>query len=530
MKGFIANSETDKVISVSVDGEGGNLFIEEGEGEYVIKNVRVEYTDNTKDGYVSKIKMDIRIKSPFWKQTPSSGNGYSMFAGGGLTFGAQAPKNAIIKISGGVYVGYETDNASDSRVAYTGTGSNKKLTNAPSLVATQLDSILLEGEGDVTINGDIYISGNSNLVILTSGNVDIRGKIYCSKNSHIIINKNTKVTCQDIIVYSNGSEKKSITASDSYGDTHSDNINWLPQPTDWSGSGTGNDRNINGVTHKEYEWAWGKYTNQYSGLYVWNGSKAEHVIGNYSTKLPNLTINSTNYPTPNTEYKLNGVSYGKFDQKFQEIMNMEYYVTYFSHSDNKRNPIDEVLNPRVSGNQLDFGTGTTLSGQAMSFQYEYAAGQKHNVVVEIGNGVQQSTNTGWIFIVGGTNQNITLNDLNSGQTAIGTCITPKKVVANAREQISIIASLAEMSQGTKLVNGEQVPYANIFLERLGRQYLDVNGSVANKYRIVNNLFNGGIATFYKTTTGSTQTGSTSVVDDVKNKSLEVVTFENWEKY
>ena len=42
LKGFITNSETDKVISVSVDGEGGNLFIEEGEGEYVFKNVRVE--------------------------------------------------------------------------------------------------------------------------------------------------------------------------------------------------------------------------------------------------------------------------------------------------------------------------------------------------------------------------------------------------------------------------------------------------------------------------------------------------------
>ena len=452
-----------------------------------------------------------------------------MFAGGGLTFGTQASKNAIIKISGGVYIGYETDAQSNSKVTYTGTGTNKTLTNAPAFVSQKLNSTQFEGEGDVTVNGDVYLSGNSNLVLLTKGTVDIRGKIYVSTNSHVIISKDTKVTCQDIIVYSDDSHKTSIK-NDSYGKAPTDNITWLPTPTDWAGSGTGNDRTVNGATHKEYEWAWGKYTGQYSGLYVWNGSKAEHVVGSYSSKLPNLKLDAANYPVPNTEYKLNGTSYGKFDQKFQEIMNMEYYCKYFAASDNKRNPVNEVLSPKKNGNLLEFGTGTTLKGSPMSFDYEYKAGQKHKVVVEIGKGVQQSTNTGWIFIVGGTNQDITLNDLNSGQTAIGTCITPRKVNANAREQISIVASLAEMSEGTKLVNGQQVPYANIFLEQLGRQYLDVNGSLDNKYRIVNNLFNGGIASFYKSSTGTSQTTGTVVIDEVKNKSLEVVTFENWEKY
>ena len=45
---------------------------------------------------------------------------------------------------------------------------------------------------------------------------------------------------------------------------------------------------------------------------------------------------------------------------------------------------------------------------------------------------------------------------------------------------------------------------------------------------INNLFRGGIKNLLNG--GSTGTGQTTTHDETKNKSLEVVTFENWEKY
>ena len=87
------------------------LFKQEGDGEIVIKNVRIEYQDDSKDGYICNIKTDIRIKSPFYMTVPDNdGSDYSFVAANGAVIadgqGSNRNQWGSLRQNGNVYVGY----------------------------------------------------------------------------------------------------------------------------------------------------------------------------------------------------------------------------------------------------------------------------------------------------------------------------------------------------------------------------------------------------------------------------------------
>ena len=555
LAGFIHNTDTMKVVSVTVEGEGGVLFKPEGEGEYVIKNVRIEYTDNTKDGYVSNIKTDIRIRSPFYVITTSNtSGGYSMFAGGGFTINpSSTAKPCVLHMKGDIYIGFDNSDSRKTTVSTTkGSENYTLLTNAMASEWVKDACVQFESAANVTINGDVYVRGHSRLVIL-SGDVDVRGKIYVSSTSCLIVSTSAKLTCQDIVLGCSDSSSYSggDSISDGYDLGNTDSVKKvftkLPETCD---------------SHDKDQW----WTGSCGGLYLWDGSKAERVykvttsrstanaqvakvdsagnivygadgkrvmeslayevqkVNSFTVSTKNRTaasvscinLKTMNYPDRMVSRTIDGTTYN-FDVEFVKLVDVEYYIRGTKGTPSIDGASKLTNHPTNSDGSKWNAPYTTTSGDG---RWRDIVGQGLNIHINTMVGYVEIANSGSHFFMPSYGSEISFNDQNTNQNCFGVYISPGKMVGTAKEGNAYISSLLSLVD-------DHYDTMKAYFDAVGQTVLP--GDADMKYRVVNNMFNGGIKIFYE---GGGSGGGGVIVthDEVKNKALEVVTFENWEKY
>ncbi len=564
LKSYLTGYDPDstiKDISVTVEGysDGGTIkyFDESVAGEIVIKNVRIRYTDLERGGYVSEVKTDIRIRSPYVSESTSSSGGYSMFAGSGFSVtGDGAKATAQLDIIGDIYIGYDPS---------TEVLSGGKVVNALAMDCGRATSVYWTEESSITINGDIRIDNRSNLVIL-SKNVDVRGTIYVSKNSNLIIAKGAKVKCKDIVV------ETTITEELSPGSYYTWHDNWnggdlMTEPTiqQWEGSrytkilhGTAtivysgkslssnyNSGNADVINHLPVGWDTQDindphlYNNQgnKSGLFVWDGTKATRVnkVTNKTvSSLPGLTLDSSNYAHPRVKKTIDSVDY-YFDEEYVGLIDVDYFVRYVKKCPEAFEPKKQMTTDQfsVNGAKYKANNGVTLGsisqGGATRHQ-DYNCGPGKTVDVEVMVGKVQTMNrsdsNGQVknchFAIGMEDVPLCANDNNGGAQSVGIYITPGKMTCAARELCSSIRSLTDMATNKS--------YAQTFFDNLGRQLMG-QSSLGIDAQTINNFFVGGIKVFYEDSQGGSGGSGQSVTatDKEMNATLDIITFENWEK-
>lgn len=564
LKSYLTGYDPDstiKDISVTVEGysDGGTIkyFDESVAGEIVIKNVRIRYTDLERGGYVSEVKTDIRIRSPYVSESTSSSGGYSMFAGSGFSVtGDGAKATAQLDIIGDIYIGYDPS---------TEVLSGGKVVSALAMDCGRATSVYWPEKSSITINGDIRIDNRSNLVIL-SKNVDVRGTIYVSKNSNLIIAKGAKVKCKDIVV------ETTITEELGPGSYYTWHDNWnggdlMTEPTiqSWEGSrytkilhGTAttvysgkslssnyNSGNADVIDHLPVGWDTQDlndphlYNNQgnKSGLFVWDGTKATRVnkVTNKTvSSLPGLTLDSSNYAHPRVKKTIDGVDY-YFDEEYVGLIDVDYFVRYVKKCPDAFEPKKQMTTDQfsVNGAKYKANDGVTLGsisqGGATRHQ-DYNCGSGRTVDVEVMVGkvqtMNRSDNNGQVknchFAIGMEDVPLCANDNNGGAQSVGIYITPGKMTCAARELCSSIRSLTDMATDKS--------YAKTFFDNLGRQLMG-QSSLGIDAQTINNFFVGGIKVFYEDSQGGSGGSGQSVTatDKEMNATLDIITFENWEK-
>lgn len=564
LKSYLTGYDPDstiKDISVTVEGysDGGTIkyFDESVAGEIVIKNVRIRYTDLERGGYVSEVKTDIRIRSPYVSESTSSSGGYSMFAGSGFSVtGDGAKATAQLDIIGDIYIGYDPS---------TEVLSGGKVVNALAMDCGRATSVYWTEKSSITINGDIRIDNRSNLVIL-SKNVDVRGTIYVSKNSNLIIAKGAKVKCKDIVV------ETTITEELNPGSYYTWHDNWnggdlMTEPTiqSWEGSrytkilhGTAttvysgkslssnyNSGSADVIDHLPVGWDTQDlndshlYNNQgnKSGLFVWDGTKATRVnkVTNKTvSSLPGLTLDSSNYAHPRVKKTIDGVDY-YFDEEYVGLIDVDYFVRYVKKCPDAFEPKKQMTTDQfsVNGAKYKANDGVTLGsisqGGATRHQ-DYNCGSGRTVDVEVMVGkvqtMNRSDNNGQVknchFAIGMEDVPLCANDNNGGAQSVGIYITPGKMTCAARELCSSIRSLTDMATDKS--------YAKTFFDNLGRQLMG-QSSLGIDAQTINNFFVGGIKVFYEDSQGGSGGSGQSVTatDKEMNATLDIITFENWEK-
>ena len=534
LKAFIQTTEATDV-SVKVTGD---CFVEAAKGEYVIRGVEIEYTDSSKGGYYSKIKTDIRIRAPYYSTTSSTSLGdYSMVAGGGAVFSGLSA-NSVLTQEGDVYIGYQTYNAS------TNVASDMTISDQCSLV--------LSGS-TVTINGDVKVSDHSNLAIIAK-TVVIRGKIYIDSTSTLIVSsRTTKFTCQDIVI-----DGKSISGGAYTSNSPSQTISKLPKANDanqYNGSGKGGriyyyevpaaavdgsadfaEKAKNGTSYEVgYSKTYG--TNDNGTQKTDNANKA------FTQKSGSLYVLSaldsvmefkaTELPHPNVS--VSGVS-GKYDEKLVELINVYELVTKCNGSGaiSRKNPASALTSSGYSedGSHYYTATGNStnanyLGGEWIKYKYHTStsATTEVQVMLNIGTGVQELNGNAYHFVV--ANEDIRFNDQNNAIQSTGIYITTGKLTYMSRKGESTCKSLKNLGMTTNTaVNAKVQEDWAAFCDKVGLQTFIDSNNKAPSYAITNNYFKGGIRVLYQGTSGG---GGTTQIDKVKNMSLEVVSFENWEK-
>ena len=115
--------------------------------------------------------------------------------------------------------------------------------------------------------------------------------------------------------------------------------------------------------------------------------------------------------------------------------------------------------------------------------------------------------------------NIVFNDQNNNMNSFGVYISPNKIVGTAKEMNSYITSLLSLVE-------DNYDNAKKFFDALGQRTLP--GSAAEQYRVIINMFNGGLKVFYESNSGGGG-GGTVTTDVTRNSTVEAVTLENWSK-
>lgn len=495
---FISNTEALKVVSVTVDGEGGVLFKPEGEGEYVIKNVRIEYTDNTKDGYISKIKTDIRIKSPFYMTVPDDdGSDYSFVASNGAVVadgqGSNRNQWGSLRQNGNVYVGY---NKATTVVKKNAEGT-WYLDSATAIELKQYMSYWLTGDR-VIINGDLKISNHSNF-IFTGKSLEVRGTIYIdNQNSHLILaGTNTKVLCRDIKI--NG-----VSVSSSYAASSTPSIDGLPidftdqaQPrTTWNGAASS-------IAY-------------YTGTTGQNGKTA----GVSSLSATKITRDSNLKPVPNVDKDGNPVTGENALKGNGEQYDYEYWKMIDVAAVKGIADAASPKEPKIyCSNYTETSSGkyTNLSGPDAYSSHEDPTVNGQKWRVNVGSSTQK-LHDGETHVMFNTVGDMVFDQLNNPGTMAGVFIATGGIQLNKAGGLTTIKSIVEMY-------GNNINTAKAALGSIGSGCM--NDSNYAKY-CINNLFKGGIKNLLNG--GNSGHGNTTTHDETKNKSLEVVTFENWEKY
>ena len=538
-------------VSVTVNGD---CFVAQGNGEFVIKDVIIEFTDSSKDGYYSKIKTDIRIRSPFY-ETSSSG-GYSMIAGGGSFSVGSGSQAGTVRQKGGIYIGYMNGSYADT------TRFSQTFKAAKALEVAGKQNLIYEG--DVLMNGDLYISDSSRVVFL--GNATIRGTIFISSNSKLIIQDGKTLKCRDIIVnvseknasYSvstpdGGSQSRNYKACNTSGVAKDQSVatatggyshtaltskvsSYLPLANkDYQDIPGGSDSfysafdnkgplfyctNVNGNEADVYELACG------GGAVSGNPTSGTKIV-DFSNLVPLENLYDSYYNK-------------KLDREFLRVIDTTYFNSSVGLQNSMKHPdqwkkaagtatevgrtcLNPDYNPPTVSNQTQETTKNVYSSSAgKSLDGRSVTRGGVSVNVTLGHGEQNYNQYGH-FIV--SDQVINLNDMNKNNPYYGIFIAPEIVLASCNEGTTTIYSLAEKFGASKKQAYED------FIDEIGMHYNTDNGGELNsndkrEAHLIDNFFVGGISVLYQ---NGSEDGDSQKLSKVKNKSLDIVTFENWER-
>ncbi|MBO4653232.1 MAG: hypothetical protein J5649_07965 [Lachnospiraceae bacterium] len=566
LKSYISNSNpTLKIVSLTVDGDGsGNCFVDDGEGEVVIKNVRIEYTDDSKGGYVSNIKTDIRIRSPFYITTTTSTqtSRYSMIAGGGTSALSADSQDTILQVAGSYYSGYNCTNAR-TNAGYTvdangvATATAIEIGGNTLLYFTESDSEKAERVASGTetnslvLNGDMIIKGNAK-VVLMGGTVVVRGTIYLQGNGKLIVDKETTLICRDIQF------TKGVTTYKAATDTYngSSSLTHLPYPKKPK------------YTKSQADKVDSDYDNK-GALFICDTARSSIVIGTNTNDLKatvkeasfsggkvksgsnNTNIKLTNtgqydsdasVPSTNPESNIRKSDGNYYDPEYCALVDVEWFLKGMSESNHiaptantvtgtgaleeKDSATKESDAKLKSGNKFYFTSGhggsSDTNGKGEDQNSQNINGK--NVKICIGNHdsmLSTSNYTDSIFYL--TTHAISFNDMNWDRDARLVMLSSKSVAMKPKD--GGIVRIVPMSEWFSSENAYKA-----FIDQIGLHLARKDASQYNQYNIVNNYFVGGIKTLYTREGGSGTETITTENDVVMNKTLEVVSFENWEKY
>ena len=509
---FIQNTEALKVVSVTVEGEGGVLFKPEGEGEYVIKNVKIEYVDNTKDGYVSNIKTDIRIKSPFYiTVTEESTGGYSMMAANGAVIanggGTNRNQWGNLKQGGNLYFGYEKGTVTAEEV------SGKWVVKSAS--AATLESYMSYWmTGDTVIfNGDLYVKKHSTL-IFTGKKLVVRGTIYLNDHSHLVLGTASKVECRDIVLDNHYNLSNMSLAG-------GESIQGPP---------------IDYVSQYSGRTAWDSYN---SSVAVYDGPSdnrtsfagtSTHRITSKSNIIQNTTIRPVSNVTAagvplSTKVALEGTG-EQYDKEMSAVLDIPYLKTLSSvpWAFGNKTPKGYITNFTASGAN-NKGKWSNMSGYyGDTMEFPTLAGK--TMGINVGTNIQDVNNKFGYFM-------LNWKDTNEVQKISINVNTPYDPIfygmlfSKGKFQITITGANVGLGQSWMEYYENNKTNALAALKKIGQGIVTEGQTPLEKFNI-NNCFINGILSLLDENSG---TGETTVShDETKNKSVEVVSFENWEKY
>lgn len=539
-----SDAEKTAIITKMKDGaiSGGTIssigtcetFIGDASGKlegFTFKDVEIEYT-NPKTGMVSYLKTDITVRAPLYASSMSYPlASYSMFCGAGATVwnaqGTTSNPNQIgyLAQEGNVYIGYQTlHNNQDASAVFI---SNR-------------ETFILDGQ-NVVINGNIYLTGQSGLQI-TGKDIEIRGKIYVGPGSHVIISKKSNVKCQDVRFCSSDSDVKwnsssftSLCGCEGHGRISMTGTKVYDQ---------GEPRNYFQPSSLS---AYPYYTNAQSIVYLDNynattkryGKGYDATIVNGQVKAQNGTVLSSEggfttsltdpnlYPVKNVT--INGVTYDKRFTEIIDIPTFEKWATYAGPQNAHCTNMLKAGNYHMSGDKYVIdsyafnesncpGNMTTFNGVSGNprFKLVFATGCISNPV-NVGD---------YMFFLTNLDLNINVDDTRSKYCGI--FISSKHV--KLKKDQGYCEGISMLSLDTT----SDKRYLKAFIDNIGMQITDtvenqVGGSHNNiKNCIYNNLFKGGIKSFYESSAGSGGSGGLEV-DTSHNGKLNLIDLSNYEK-
>ena len=574
-------SSTIKDVRVTVEGYNNGsttTYIDDSvEGEIVIKNVRISYTDLAKGGYISEIRTDIRIRSPYYTISPGdpgSTSNYSMVAGGGSTIKTADGQDTVLHVAGSYYSGYQVSNyanqggstnvetaaeIANGTVLYFTESPSEKTARLAAKAAHEADpSQPLKEPNSVVFNGDVYIKDTSRLVFL-GGNVIVRGTIYIEENAKLIVSEKTTLTCRDIVLRSNKSNKVSV-ASGSY--TGSNTVDHLPYPKKrydettgqgYDGAETGYNNKGSFFICKSADSSVSDMRDTFEFTFKYNNNQPSQGIEKLKTgslkanvvevsfgdgsvtgySNIRLTSGSRSDLVATTNVVLNDgpFSDGKYyDHEYCSIVDVEYLLQGLKTSNYVSNTTKKISNTTGLTANSAGKFDTTISNNQTSGGD--GGENPHNIegvtsCCIVGSNSALTTLNGrnsWFIL---TMDKIKFNDMNNNINSGVVLFSPKVVELPAKDgnYVCLYALRDVVTKDT---------YKK-YIDAIGYRITAKDLSSYGKYSIVNNYFIDGIKTLYAEPNSSNQqqsSGETKEVTDadrILNGTLEIVSFENWEK-
>lgn len=498
---------------------------------FTFKDVEIEYK-NPKTGMTSYLKTDITIRAPLYASSMSYPlASYSMFCGSGATLwnaqGSTSNPNQIgyMAQEGNVYIGY-------------GTWHNDQ--DADAVYINDRETFILDGQ-NVVINGNVYLKGQSALQI-TGKDIEIRGKIYVGPGSHVIISKKSNVKCQDV----------RFCTSDT-------NVKWDSTSFTSLCGGDGLTR-INMTGTRQYDQgeprnyyqpsslsSYPYYANPQSIVYLDNynattkryGKGYDATIINGQVKAQNGAVLSseggftTSLTDPNLWPVKNVTIGGKtYDKRFTEIIDIPTFEKWASFSGPANAHCSKMLkagNYHMSGDKyvVDTNSFNDSNCNGNKTKFNGVSGNPEFQLVFATGCISNPVNVGdYMFFL--TNIDLQINmDANSSKYC-GIFISSKHV--KFKKDAGYCEGISMLSLDTSADKHN----LKAFIDNIGLQITDtaldqIGNNINNvKYCIYNNLFKGGIKSFYESAAGSGGTGGLEV-DTTHNGKLNLIDLSNYEK-
>ena len=498
---------------------------------FTIKDVEIEYK-NPKTGMTSYLKTDITVRAPLYASSMSYPlASYSMFCGSGATLwnaqGSTSNPNQIgyMAQEGNVYIGYGTlHNDQDADAVY----------------INDRETFILDGQ-NVVINGNVYLKGQSALQI-TGKDIEIRGKIYVGPGSHVIISKKSNVKCQDVRFCTSDTNVKwdSTSFTSLCGGDGLTRINMTGTRT----YDQGEPRNYyqpSSLSSYPY------YANPQSIVYLDNynattkryGKGYDATIINGQVKAQNGAVLSseggftTSLTDPNLWPVKNVTINGKtYDKRFTEIIDIPTFEKWASFSGPANAHCSKMLkagNYHMSGDKyvVDTNSFDDSNCNGNKTRFNGVTGNPEFQLVFATGCISNPVNVGdYMFFL--TNIDLQINMDAGNSKYCGIFISSKHV--KFKKDAGYCEGISMLSLDTSADKHN----LKAFIDNIGLQITDtaldqIGNNINNvKYCIYNNLFKGGIKSFYESAAGSGGTGGLEV-DTTHNGKLNLIDLSNYEK-